>query len=573
MLIDDYILNFKDIPVPVARPLWERDYLSMITHTRGDNRTEIIRKRRPNEPEEVNKYRIENYRPVTRHPFNQAITNLQRTISHSHVEITYPEDIREYLQDNNFEDKDLLGFFHDEFIRKMIEMANGRLVWWPVGIGDVTRFIDMVPIFVNPRDIHHDTPEVFTFLSDEKSEVEFNSKKVWQGEVYYTILEGGLYKRIQVGKKTEQKFEWEEYYSNPTGVVYDLIMGGDPVSATIDPTIKNPFDYDRHSKHALEIDYLSSFFSSSLAYADELIGEFSDNQGVRVRTNFPLRQIEVIDCGVCTNGWINEITDDGPVRHKCNACTNGKVTVGISPYGDIIRPERKDSPMSGNDQSDYDMVKFLHPAVDILKFGWDTVKDMKDMVKDSLNMKYIEEAQSAVAKQADREDKESTLNKIAKHVYGVMRNSVQIIYKFRYPDRDWPVVQINFPESFIPKTVEELNAELKSLKDQGAPTVLIAEKTRELMSKSFSGDPLRMKIYDINTLLDPYIALDTEEKARLQSLGSISREDLQTSAVAASVIRRYADENPNFLEIDNDKILADVTGRIRSIISAVPSIV
>lgn len=566
MTIEEYIEAFKEMPEPVAKQLWVRDYLNMITHTRGDNRTEIIRKRRPNEPQEVNDYRIDNYRPVTYPMFNQGITNIQRTVSHSAVEVNFPEDLRDYLEDNNFDDKNLLEVFQGPGVQHVVEMANGRCVTWPVNVGDVTREVDFKIYFVNPRDIIHRIPgEVFTWLSDEKSVVTFQNKEQKIGDVYYSILPDGLWKRIQTGKKTENKFFWEFYYPNTTEIVYDLILGGDLTSYTIDPSKQNPLKYDKGTKNEIEVPYLTSYFAKALPFADELLGEFSDNQGVRVRTNFPLRQLEQVDCGECVNGWINE---PGGRRTRCGKCTGGKVSVGISPYGDIVRPERKEGINGDIDRTDYDMVKFLSPAVDILEHGWKVAGDLADRTKDSLNMKYVEEAQSGVAKQADREDKEANLNKIVKQIYSLIRNTVQIMHKFRFPDRDWPVVQINFPESFIPKTIEDLTAEVDTLKKQGAPMVLIGEKSRELTYRTFSGDPYRLKIYDITALVDPYFLLSTEEKARLQSLGAIELSALQTSALAPMIVSQYARDTPGFMDMTNESIIAAVKAQIQSVLSS-----
>lgn len=547
MNIEEYAKLFKEYPSPVAQPLWVKDYQYMITHTRGQFREGLLSDRRPNEPENILDFRLKNMRDITRYLFTNMITNIQRALAPSSIEVVYPDEVSEYLSSNNFDDSDLIGYIRGKVTKFMCEMANGLLVWWPEDIGDVTRHVTMRPIIVNPADIVHYDSDVLTFLSAEKSEVVYNKKVQKIGDVYYVILKDKLYKRVQVGNKTDNEYEFIEHYINPTGSIYALVLGGDATSGKVCIT-KTSFK----NAPELEIEYYTSFISGVVPVADECLCRFSDNQGTNIRISYPITETATIECSDCKGGRSHG-------KEKCESCNGtGRIALVSGPYGNINRPLKTNEP--GNEQeSDIPAQRYLHPDVAILEHGEKGWQTLYEMVKDGLYQLYSEQAQSGYAKEFDREDKLAFLDKVANHVYNyLLRNSVQIIYKFWFPSREWPEVTINLPATFTPKTTADLTAEIKSLKDQNAPDILIAEKTRELMYKSFSGDPRRMRMYDIYTQIDPLYLRTPREKADLLALDAITNEDIKRSAIAISVISQYANDTRDFMIKDYDSIINEV---------------
>ena len=103
----------------------------MIVHTRGEIPKKLIETRRPYEPEEIKLYRIANYRAVTKDPINRAITNVQRIFSKSLVEIDISNELQQEVDDRTFDGLDFLTYIQQRVLRRMIEDANGLLVWWP----------------------------------------------------------------------------------------------------------------------------------------------------------------------------------------------------------------------------------------------------------------------------------------------------------------------------------------------------------------------------------------------------------------------------------------------------------
>jgi len=545
MTIEQYANIFTKLGEPTAKSLWVSDFKKIATHTRGWKDAEIITKRRPNEPIEVQQYREANHRAITRDPFGRAINNLVRVMSNSEVQIRYPEELREYLSDTYFENKDLKTFFQSHVVRQMIEKANGFLVPWPNNVAtdesELNNPLEFDLLIVNPENVKHLTKDVFTFLSKEKSEVSYNGKTEKTGDVYYIIMQDGLYKARQTGKKIEKNFTFETYYTNPTGLIYAMPLGGDVTSERIG---------------SQDVEYFTSFFSSAVPFADECLAQHSDHQGVLVNTSHPIREVDSIPCDAndCKQGKIM----DGPSGRwlTCNTCKGTGLKPMVSgPYGILIRPSKQ---RVGDEQPDRatPVMRFIHADPSILEFGSKTWKDYLEKTERALNLLFIDEAQSGVAKEVDREDKIAMLDKIGMHLYHyLMKNTIQIIYKFRFPNEDWITVDILTPSTFVETTISERIAEIKALKELNAPPVLIAQKMRALASAQVNGDQKEMKKYDVVSVIDPHFMRSFDEKTRMVAIGVLDELSLIKSDVTPHLVMEIERENPDFVNLDNERII------------------
>ena len=544
MTAEEYQKLFVNYPEPVSKMKWVQDYSNMITHTQEGHSARLIGKRRPNESQEVQIYRNENDRAITRNAFIKATTNLQRTLSHTQVEVRYPEYLREHLEVPIYEGSSFLAFFQRKFIPKMVDAANGLLVWWPENVGNQQQRVVMSPIIIIPEQIKHYSREVLSWLSDEKSEIQKDGIPQWVGSIHYIMLRDELWKRVQT---KEDEYQWEFYYPNVVGDIYAIRLGGDEVTyQNEDGSVKT---------------YLTSYFSSAVAFADECKVQFSDHQGVMVNCSSPLREVESIDCvnTSCKSGKVNYEYEPTKYRiETCSTCNgSGSMPINSSPYGILVRPKRHIG-LNDMEHGDIPVMRFIHPTVDILKFGGDSWKELLKKTEDALNLLFVEEAQSGIAKNIDREDKLAFLDKVAVHLYNhVVVFSIEIISKFLFPEQPTPFVSINLPSTFVVKSEGQIIEDLKSLRAESAPDFLIIEKLKEFTSKQFSGDPVRMKIFDINMIVDPYFSRTQDEKLNMLNAGAITELDWRFSLLAPSVISNYFSQVDNVLEFTNQEI-ADI---------------
>ena len=132
--------------------------------------------------------------------------------------------------------------------------------------------------------------------------------------------------------------------------------------------------------------------------------------------------------------------------------------------------------------------------------------------------------------------------------------SIEIIHAFLFPSRTLGQISVNLPSTFVVKTETQIIEDLKSLRAESAPSYLIIEKLREFTSKQFSGDPVRMKIFDVNMLVDPYFSSTQMEKLNYLNSGAINEVDWRFSLLAPSIIANYFNTLDNPMEFSNDEI-------------------
>lgn len=563
--IELYQRSFKSYPKPAAKQLWVSDFENTIVHTRGVLPKKLISKRRPNEPEEVQTYREENYRRITKFPFNQAITNLQRILSQSNVYVQYPEGLKDFLNGNNFSRASFLHYFQKKVVRRMIEEANGLLLWFPSGVGatDPRVKVEIIPLLIPVERIEHYDENVLTFLSDEHSMVMVGKNEELTGEVYYSVTKNEIWKRSQTGKKGDNEFEWTLYYTHNLGFVYSLVLGGDESAEEIETHDLN------HTKETVL--YLSSYFNSAVSIADECLCQFSDHQGIMVSSAYPIREVEPTECTAdgCHNGKIS-VKDSKP--KNCSRCGGtGLIAAPNGPYGVIVRPKRNNKP--DNQQTvEIPVMRFISPDTAILDYSGKHWQELLAMTKAALNLLFIQEAQSAIAKDRDRDDKLSFLDKVGQNVYlYLIRNSIQIIHKLRFPNEEIPEVPISLPSTFVVKNESELLADIGIMREKSAPPFLISSGFRELITKRYNADPVALKMFDTLVVYDPYFTYTVAEKTSMLATNMMSEEDAQRSILAYSVLYNYSNNTEGFVLMSIDEIITAIEPLVQAKIQIAPN--
>ena len=79
--IENFIKTFFKLPPPMYYKEWIKVFTDMAVHTKKRIPTELLLSRRPNETDEVLKYRQDQYRPITYGSMNRATDELYRIVS------------------------------------------------------------------------------------------------------------------------------------------------------------------------------------------------------------------------------------------------------------------------------------------------------------------------------------------------------------------------------------------------------------------------------------------------------------------------------------------------------------
>lgn len=561
--IEKYAKEFFQLEEPTAKKLWVLQYDEMSIHTQGKKPVRLINKRRPYEDEGIKKYRIDAYEPITKEPVVKAIDQICRTFNNANVIIKMSNDLQEYVSKPVFKKVNFLAYINKFATRRMIEDPNGVLIWFPTGEGATkvkTVRVEVEPILVLSKNIKHFTEDVFSFISKEKSTVIVNkgNKQVEskEGDVYYVITKQGYFKYIQYGKKAEKKFKMELHYAQEFDVLPVIILGGYEVSQVDDKTND-------------DIEYFSSYFSGFLAYANETVRQFSDHQGIMTVSGFPMREVTPIECpSKCRHGKIFVMENEIEVQKMCETCDGTGTITPASPYGVLIRPIQTAFGEKGKER--VPMLSYISPDVSILKYSGEYWKSLLDESRRALNLLFIEEAQSGVAKDIDRETLLSTLDVLGINIYeNIVKNSLIIISKLRNISTQ-EEISINHPPSYKIKTEKEIYEEVTTNTEKGAPDILMQESTRQLLHKKFAGDKTLLRMCDLLFIIDPYFHYDIATKMQLFASTSITEETYQKSLNANNVALKYFRLNKEKIpEMSDESIMAAIEKELDIVIKKV----
>ncbi|MEX0596362.1 MAG: hypothetical protein WD512_07660, partial [Candidatus Paceibacterota bacterium] len=277
-----------------AMPLdkWQSASNNILLHTRGKGMRELLSKFRPNEPEDVQKYRLENSYLYTRDSFIKAIDAVKKSIIS--VGLTY--DVQEelnFILENKRIKTPLGSFTIEQFLisifQEVAEYPNAQLVWLPV---NPNKNYDYIP-FNHPKGLS-ETPTIKVdfepFLAtniiyfDNENLVwqhglwEYNSGKETKSAPYYMGVDlNGYYRSIPTSEnKGVVQYTFEEYYTPNGGFSerHSRVLGGDLSSVT---------------QNGVELKYYESYFANAAEFGRDFLSSYSDAKGVHIKNSFPIR--------------------------------------------------------------------------------------------------------------------------------------------------------------------------------------------------------------------------------------------------------------------------------------------
>lgn len=527
---------------------WNKVRETMFVHTRGKNPEHILTQRRPNEDPDVQKYRLSIYEPITKGSMNRAIDKLFRIFQNANFSIQVSDELNTYLSEHKFDGQFFYSYIQKFVVRRMIEDPNGFLVWIPVGPGltDPTVKVDVEPLLIMSEQIKYLDHTTITWIAeDEQSMIRENGKNVEHGRVYYTLTDTGFFRHSQFGNSIDKKFDTVIIYQHDMGVCPAIVLGGDLT--------------DDH--------FFDSYFSAFVPFANEAIRQYSDWTAVMTTSAFPYREetAETCDAKGCRDGVV--YNSDRDEHDTCSKCKGTGRVISRSPFGVFLR-EKGNAALGTDSGSNEPMVRFISPAVDIIKYSGEAWETLLKKAEESLHLNTIDEAQSGTAKTIDREDSFSQLTKISNNLFDeIIFKSLVFIEKYRNVTNPMDPVIVK-PISFSMKTENDLIDELNKLTDKNAPIAFLVESTKDLARKRFSGNKSVSRMVEILVSFDPIYHLNTKDKQMLLASGTIRKEDLLKSLFAYKTLTAMvADNGTEFLEQPLSVIFAELDRQMAPIIA------
>ncbi len=550
---EKYILNFFKYEIDKnLKKNWVDVAEQMMVHTRKKKPTQLLTDARPNEEEKITKYRIANYRPITYGVVNSSFDDVFRAVGGINYSIeNASEQTKEFIGQNNFDNYNLETYLQKKVLRRDIEDPNGFLVWLPSGDGlfEENKSPTAKPVLVYSEKLYYtDFENVFSYLSDETNKIKVGATEI-DGKVYYILTKTDFYKYIQVDSvEGEKAYRLDPVYEHNIGEFPVIIMGGD----------------------INDDNFFNSFFSGFLAFGDECLRQFSDWQATMVTCGFPIKEKFMQDCEIKVhiNRQSNPIPEDEE-KFKEVVKSKGENTMHETPLGMVLRQiPSKNSAMDDTLAAEIPSVRFIAPPVEVAiesKASW---IELRKMAKEDLQQSLSFAGDSGKKVELTNEGKYSMLTKICNNYFdNIYRKS--LIYIEAYLTRkaaDSIKISINKPSTFSVQTETDIVNEMTKLKTENAPTMFIAELTKDLAKKRFSGNPLAQKMFEITTIVDPLFTYTVAEKTQMQLSNNITPEAFVLSVNAYGALNKIAFEmSPDaFIKSSNEAIIAKFNEEIKN---------
>lgn len=513
--------KFKFLLPPLYYKEWVDHFNRMIVHTRKKKPSEVLLKIRPNEQPDVHTYRLENYREITYSSMIKSFDRLFRIFNGVNFSWEASDGVKEYIQENKFQKNSFEQFMSQIVLKNTIDDPNGLLVWLPDGEGldDKSKKQKPRPEIVQSEDIRVFDDELLIYKShiDAAKYIQISEDtKLYESYVVLTKNTFGYFFYFQ----DDAKDFFQPIYSL---VGFDelpvIVLGGIDVGG-----------------------YYESFFSPFLAYGDEAIARFSDWQGVTVMCGYP--QIDELeeecDHKGCNGGVIGR-TKDGHKKY-CPTCHGTGIKPNKGPFN--VYKRRKPDPGETDETISIASRRFNHPETSILDTMDKNWKGLVDMGEDALRLVYTKVAQSGVAKDIDREDGDSTINKISDRHFDIhWYYSLKYIGMYLNPGRfDTKNIKITKPVSFRLRTVSDLLDEIATLKEKNAPIIIILNVVRELFNKRFNYDQVSKKIFEVIFENDPLSVYSVLESQSLIMSNSIQPEQMTNNLFLFQTLLKISQE-------------------------------
>lgn len=523
-------------------------------HVFGEDPVEIISKQRPNEPDDVKKYRVDVWEPETTAFFGRFFNVVSRIGAPSAFAITYPpspsiigDDSFEQYAENEYGDFKSIHNFTFEVLHQWIYGDPNAVL----AIFDPHIEFDEVG---NISDEYTPNPQPFIYPSeyvvwkrerkeyliktDYKSPVLINQETVMKGKVYLYADQASIYFMRQFGQQSEHKFEvikWQDHYVPNTTPC--ITLGGD---------LKT-----KGSKKWYE-----SFIQPAVADWNKYIGSRSDLDAWKTRTMYPVPVIAAADCPTCkTSKRKGYLPDQASDWIKCDSCGgSGKTMMTFGPMAALHIDKDRHPDMKPQDA-------IFYPTIDTSLFE-PAFKDLENFERKgfaALNMEMLASTpanESGRAKAIDRKPLEDFLLRIAARVYFLIDWQYKVSAYERYGGLE-AAQPGSFVEDLLPEitrpyklsyeTLEMLFDELQKSTSGGAHSSIIRAENKEIASRKYGPESLMTKRIQAEIDLDPHVGAGADDLLSANAIGATDKLSLFIHWNIKQLVDTAINQNEGFL--------------------------
>jgi hypothetical protein len=531
---------------------WQDVFVKMRVHTQGYSPDHIFESRRPEESKnpEAFQYRKDNFRPISKAPFDLAIDG--------YIEVAQLLDVTISSDDSKKIEKETFvydGLKKSDLREWYIKVPgayrqtdpNAVVVVLPKHPTDVLNpsFESEFPNFNNIQnlrigvDIRLVISSDIVYLNQEK--IVFKAGK-WKYKVdktreywedyYYALDKDFTYVVYPVKEKDSFKYKQEVFYNNGLTICPAVAIGG--------KVIREVTDCDDGKTY---IEYYTADFSGAAAWGDYSLGQMSDLQICERRFSHPEKWVVKKDCGNYGASMINGVhctPNNTGGFDTCTSCRGAGYIIDSSPLGTHLIDKKAGFDESGNFIAP---VGFITPDVGILDHSAKRTESYYDyMLRELGILKQNDTNQSGVSKMYDAQNKVTLYTNIVTDIYRGYAQLLNILqgYLFRKSD-----TVITLPEDFDVKNANDLSIELAEMKKNGASHNDLVEQNKRVMLKKYGDSEFNRWAQDVLAKYDklyPY-ALAEIQQAKAIFGASLTDTDINLHYFGYEILKDLYREN------------------------------
>ena len=200
----------------------------------------------------------------------------------------------------------------------------------------------------------------------------------------------------------------------------------------------------------------------------------------------------------------------------------------------LLRPKGRS--INGDEVKRTDAIKYHVLPPENLEYQEKHWRNFLADAEKALNLLRVEDSQSGVAKEIDREGIRAMIDKIGFHWYNhIVKQSIEFIGNMVFLSKPANTTII-IPKTLKPKTEEELAEEVTHLKEKGAPSFLIQMAVHTLVKSRYSSDKVALRMSEFLLAYDPLFPFTTDEKSVMTAGGAAETEMFSYSSLAPSLL-------------------------------------
>lgn len=550
----------KKFPMP-WKEVWKDESEKVCVHTRGREPKWLV-DAFPNESDVSKLYRKANYQAVTMGYVNSwsdtfSTALLESNFSFAKSNPDFDTKYADFKQDGY----NYWQWVNKRAFRRRRDDPNGLLAILPdrdsaalinispdpeqPPVTDNSAQLEVVLELVNSQDIFWQDEDLLIFKCSQNSMVyeaqDKTQTETKTGKVYYAITPTDYFVYEQIGEKEKNKFKLTQLYTHNLGSIPAVVLGGIPTlwESDKDTYYKSNYQYNYSFKEKQFKEYFHSDLYPAIAHGNTALRRYYILMCTENRVGFPLIEVPDIPCAAegCKSGYV---FDREGQRNACGTCKGtGRAPWPSPSQGISVRPLVKNFAGEMQDTNGI-QIKHVDPN-DVFTMN-SQYKDAINEFRECLQLRYVEMAQSGLAKQTDRADREISIANFADYWYDIFNTSLLNYLNQLWFPKTQEKIQLNKPISFKIEDIGELTADYYAVVTAGVTSGVRYDSYSDLINKRFSGDTVGQKCEKISLLYDPIYLYSVAEKQEMLAMNVIDSREYKISIQLPSVIRKIADE-------------------------------